>query len=345
MRRSPACPPRLSPAALLAVLVGVVASLATASAAPALERPASGTAPLAGAPASGAPASGAPALRPDTAAPRPFAVRVEGRGRPMLLIPGLMSGGDVWDAFVAHFRDRYELHVLTLAGFAGVPAIDDDSLLARQRDAILAYVRDRGLARPVVVGHSLGGFLAFSLASTAPDEIGPVVAVDGVPYLMALGDTSVTVASVRDQAEVVRTMYAALTPAQLALQARAAMRTMVRDSAQAARAEGWARGSDPRTVGRVVAEMSTTDLREAVARIRTPVLLVAAGAAAPDGAARARLHARYAAQVARVPEHTVVVAPDARHFVMLDSPDFLHATVDDFLGRAERRPARRGGGR
>ena len=37
----------------------------------------------------------------------------------MILIPGLTCGGDVWKSTVEHFKDRYECHVLTLAGFAG----------------------------------------------------------------------------------------------------------------------------------------------------------------------------------------------------------------------------------
>ena len=51
-----------------------------------------------------------------------FAVTVTGSGRPMILIPGLSCGGNVWDGTVTHFKDRYECHVVTLAGFAGQPA-------------------------------------------------------------------------------------------------------------------------------------------------------------------------------------------------------------------------------
>ena len=37
--------------------------------------------------------------------------------------PGLQSAGAVWDTTVAHYKERYECHVLTLAGFAGQPAL------------------------------------------------------------------------------------------------------------------------------------------------------------------------------------------------------------------------------
>src|SRR3982751_4729410 len=53
----------------------------------------------------------------------PFQVKVTGRGQPVILIPGLSSSGETWDTTVAHYKDRFECHVLTVAGFAGVPRI------------------------------------------------------------------------------------------------------------------------------------------------------------------------------------------------------------------------------
>ncbi|HEU4629802.1 MAG TPA: alpha/beta hydrolase [Gemmatimonadaceae bacterium] len=268
----------------------------------------------------------------DTAAP--FTVTVTGHGRPMLLVPGLMSGGAVWDGVVARYRDRYELHVLTLAGFAGAPPLDSvqaPRFLAAERDAIIRYIRERRLDRPVLVGHSLGGFLALWVAADAPDLVGPVIAVDGVPYLMALGDSTMTPERARPQAGAIRAAYAAFTPAQVAVQTRLGAAQMTRDPARATTLEAWARTSDPATVGRAVAEMMTTDLRDSVAAIRAPVLLVGAGNGAA-GDALVRVRASYERQLRRVPDARVVIAADARHFVMWDDPAALTAAMDHFLG-------------
>ena len=54
---------------------------------------------------------------------RPFQVEVIGSGRPMILIPGLASHGDTWVSTAEHFATSHESHILTLEGFAGVPAI------------------------------------------------------------------------------------------------------------------------------------------------------------------------------------------------------------------------------
>jgi pimeloyl-ACP methyl ester carboxylesterase len=85
----------------------------------------------------------------------------------MILIPGLLSSGDVWDSAVEHFSSRYRLHVLTIAGFAGVPAVDGP-LLPRVRDELIAYMREENLDRPVLVGHSLGALMDAFLGRTQP---------------------------------------------------------------------------------------------------------------------------------------------------------------------------------
>ena len=85
----------------------------------------------------------------------------------MILIPGLMSSGDTWKSTVARYQDRFRCHVLTLAGFAGVPPIKDP-LLATVRRELVAYIRAQRLDRPVIVGHSLGGTLALAIAAEHP---------------------------------------------------------------------------------------------------------------------------------------------------------------------------------
>jgi len=133
-----------------------------------------------------------PALAQDTHPS--FSVTVAGRGPAMVLIPGLLSSGEVWASAVERYRDRFTLHTVTLAGFGGGPGVGSP-FLSRVRDELITYVKARRLEQPVLVGHSLGGFLAFWIAATAPDLVGAVIAVDGVPFLPALGNPNATPAS------------------------------------------------------------------------------------------------------------------------------------------------------
>lgn len=272
-------------------------------------------------------------LQPATEKRPSFTVTRIGHGRPMILIPGLLSSGDVWSGTVAHFKDRYECHVLTLAGFAGQPAVPPP-FLQTVRDDVLRYIEEKKLDHPVIVGHSLGGFLAFWIAAAAPDAVGPLVAVDGVPFLPALMTPSATAESSAPQAGSIRKLYGSFTREQLVAQSRMAFAGLIKDPGQVETATGWSFTSDPATAGAAMYEMMTTDLRQQIASIKSPVLLLAAADFAPDAARRKELASSYEAQVAKVPQARVVLAERARHFIMLDDPAFLLSTMDAFLKEA-----------
>ena len=58
----------------------------------------------------------------------------------MILIPGLSSSGETWSTTVARYKDRFECHVLTVAGFAGVPRVAAP-MLDKVGDGLAKYPR------------------------------------------------------------------------------------------------------------------------------------------------------------------------------------------------------------
>ncbi|MGE0863266.1 MAG: alpha/beta fold hydrolase [Vicinamibacterales bacterium] len=264
-----------------------------------------------------------------------FSVTVTGKGPAMLLIPGLLSSGEVWDSTVARYQDRYTLHVLTLAGFGG-PAPVGEPFLSRVRDEVIGYLRERQLKQTIIVGHSLGGFLGFWITATAPDLVGGLVAVDGVPFLPALGNPAATADSARAQAGQIKAIYASLSNAQLVAQTRMALGTMITAPADVELALSWAARSDAATAGTAVAELMSTDLRPVIDGMTAPTLLLGATAAAPE-AMRAAMAKSYEAQVSRAGQARVIMADKARHFIMLDDPAFFFAALDQFLAARQSR--------
>ena len=258
-----------------------------------------------------------------------FDVKVTGRGPAIVLIPGLLSAGEVWDSTVERYKDRHTLHVLTLAGFGG-PAPVGAPFLSRVRDEVIGYVREQKLQKPVIVGHSLGGFLAFWIGATAPDLAGGIVAVDGVPFLPALGNASASVESTKGQADQIKALYASFSKEQLVAQSRMGLAAMITTPADLERALAWVAKSDATTTGLAVAEVMANDLRNEVAAISVPTLLIAALGGAPE-AMRPSMAKSYTAQVSRIKSARVVMAEKARHFIMFDDPAFLFATLDEFL--------------
>jgi pimeloyl-ACP methyl ester carboxylesterase len=264
----------------------------------------------------------------------PFQVQVHpAPGKPsMILIPGLSCHGSVWDATVAHLRGRYEMHVLTLAGFAGAaPLPQRENFLEQQREALAAYIREKGLRQPALVGHSLGGFLALSLAARHPDLPGPLVIVDSLPFLTAAYQPGATAESARPFAEGMKKM----TPRQPGDEWTAynkknpALAQWLSREEDRARVADWGAQSDPATVAEAMFDLMTTDLRAGVERITRPTLVLAALKGMPEGAVET-----YRQQFARLPGVRVEPVPGARHFIMYDDPDRMHSLMDEFLGKA-----------
>jgi N-formylmaleamate deformylase len=264
----------------------------------------------------------------------PFSVKVVGNGPPLLLLPGLASPGAVWDTTVAHLQERYTLHVFTLAGFGGQPA-RPGLTLEEVRASLVRYIREQKLEKPVVIGHSLGGFMAYWLGATAPDSVGPLVAVDGLPFLAALVDPKATAASTRSQAEQLRAGFRGLSHEQFLAGVKAGVGRQATGPEHQAQVVAWCAPSDPGAVGNAMAELLTMDLRAEGKAIRSPVLLMAAVGGVPQEM-QAAVRAEYEAQVASIPEHQVVFLEHARHFVMLDDPQAFFAALDDFLHRTGR---------
>jgi N-formylmaleamate deformylase len=261
-----------------------------------------------------------------------FRAEVVGHGPAMVLIPGLNSSGDVWHGLIDRFKDRYTCHALTLAGFAGEAPLEEPSL-ARFRDAIVQYIDDRRLDRPVIVGHSLGGMLAFWIGATAPDKVGAVIAIDGLPFLPALMNPSATAESSKPNADAIRAAMQNASAEERTRMSALALASMITDSANVTIAQRGSDASDPKTTARLAADLMTTDLRPEVARIKTPVLLVAAaGPFASSSEALQHVEQAYERQIAPIPTHRTILAVISRHFIMFDDLAFLTTAMNDFLG-------------
>lgn len=274
---------------------------------------------------------------PKTASPAPaahpgFVVQVVGKGRPVVLIPGLNCTGAVWDETVARYRGQYQCHVVTLAGFGGVAPQQPvpTHLLQAVRDQLLTYVKAQQLNQPAVIGHSLGGFLALWMAATDPSALGPLEIVDSLPFLPAAQNPTATVENTRPQVEPMRQQ---MRTAQLAPAARRQMTAgMVSDTARIALVTRWGQASDPATTGQAMYDMYTTDLRPVVARIQQPVLVLGTWAGyAAYGATKAGVQQVFEQQYAPVPHHTVVMSEAGKHFVMYDDPQLFFSQTDAFL--------------
>jgi pimeloyl-ACP methyl ester carboxylesterase len=254
------------------------------------------------------------------------------RGRPLILIPGLASGGWVWQETVRAFSRDHAVYVLTLPGFDGRPAAPANAF-ASARGAAVKLVEQKRLDKPVIVGHSLGATLALAVAEDRPAQIGGIVAIDGLPVMP--GTDALPPPERSRYAQGMKARMAGMNPTLFASQQQAYMRTIgAVDMGKADDIALLTGRSDPASVGQYAADVLELDLRPGLKNIQAPVLVIAPFFE-PDGAQQG-LNADakadyYRSLMTGTPKVEVVTVAPARHFAMIDQPQQVNDAIRKYL--------------
>lgn len=261
-----------------------------------------------------------------------FSVEIKGKGQPMILIHGLYCSGEVWKETVARYEKNYECHILTLVGFGGIQPNVNDHFLSSVKDDIIMYIKTKQLHKPILIGHSLGGFISYWAASTEPALFGKVIVVDSVPFLPSLQMPGATVETIKPMAGNTKNMMSNLSPDEVASSQKVALERMINSKERIDQVVGMAVKSDPKTQGEAVYELYTTDLRETITSIEAPVLVLGAWIGYKDyGATHESVRNGYASQIAGIKNHQLEIADNAKHFIFYDDPEWFYAKVDSFI--------------
>jgi pimeloyl-ACP methyl ester carboxylesterase len=260
-----------------------------------------------------------------------FKVDVHGNaGQPVILIPGLASSGEVWNGTVAHYCGQRQCHVLTLAGFGGNPPIEGP-LLSSVEQQLSDYIATNKLDHPIVIGHSLGGFLGMKLAADHPDQVSRLIIVDSLPALGALQMPSVTGTQLKEMAAGMRQQFATQPAADFAANMKRQMDSMVTKQSDNEALMAMSSRSDRGAVINAMADMMGEDLRDDVARIKAPTLVLGTWIAYKQYATRDNVEATFKTQYRKLPGVTIELADNARHFMMYDDPNWMYDRIDNFL--------------
>lgn len=268
-------------------------------------------------------------------------VRVDGDagGRDIILIPGLSSSPEVWQGTVDHLGAGWRVHRIHVQGFAGAPAEGNaqgatpSPVAAPVAEEIARYIREKGLTKPVVVGHSMGGTIGMMLAARHPDAVGKLMVVDMVPFMGAMfaapGASAESVTPVADQiwaaqANSPREAYVA--------QATASINGMINTESRRAEALEDMRESDQKVSAAAFRELITTDLRPELSKITAPTQVVYAKFNDPRMTPQIT-DSIYRMSFANLKDAQLKRIDDSAHFIMFDQPQAFYADLDAFLAK------------
>ncbi len=263
-----------------------------------------------------------------------FEVTVSGKGKPMILIPGLTCHGDVWNETTEWLSEHYECHVITLPGFAGIPSLEnvEKGFLPVMKEQLKEYIKINELKNLTLTGHSLGGFLSLDIAREMPERIEKLVIVDGLPFLASVQMPGATEESMKAMAENMKAGMINQTDEQYASCQPIILNSMILSKEHQDIAMEWALASHRPTVAQAMYELYTTDLRNEISTITSPVLVLGAWIAYKDyGATRESVLATYENQFSQASSVTVKMTDKGKHFIMWDDWDFYQHEVEQFL--------------
>jgi N-formylmaleamate deformylase len=263
--------------------------------------------------------------------------RVIGEGQPVIMIPGLTCDGSVWDDTVEAMGQGYQYHIMTLPGFAGNAPLEDlEAGFFKQVEAmVLDYIDENKIKKPIIIGHSLGGFMALKIAIKRPSLPSKLVIVDSLPFLTAMQMPDATEESAKGFTGNMKTQMMASVDQSLEQRAtyqRTMLKSMILDSANIETATKWSIDSDMATIAQSMYELYTTDLREDLDKIIAPTLVLGAWVAYKDyGNTREGTLKTYTDQYEKHSNVKVDMTDIGNHFIMWDDPEFFYGWLKKFL--------------
>jgi pimeloyl-ACP methyl ester carboxylesterase len=245
-----------------------------------------------------------------------FEVRVVGKGEPLLFFPGFTCTDKVWEEQVAELSKDYKCHLFTFAGFGDVAPIEFP-WYSKIEEELLNYIEENRLEKATVIGHSLGGTLALSLASKQPifDKLVIVDALTATGALMFPDynpDDMVYDSPYNNQ-------LLNMDEKDFSKMAAGMASGMTTNKDKQGQIIEWMEKADRKTYVYGYTDYLKVDLREEVAQIKIPVTILAA--TQPYGEQMAKQ--TYQEQYKNLSNYDLKFAEGSAHFIMYDQPEWF----------------------
>ncbi|MEX2198333.1 MAG: alpha/beta fold hydrolase [Burkholderiales bacterium] len=238
----------------------------------------------------------------------------------LLFLHGVGGGHAAWDRQIPYFTARgHRALAWDQPGYGGAPLVEPYDL-----DQVAAALKRQIGNEPVVlVGHSMGGFVAQEAYARFPALIrGLALCFTSAAFGGSGSDFARQFVAAR-----VAPLEQGKTMAEVAARLMPSMRGSRSDPAELALAERIMGGIPPETYRKAVHLLTTFDRRAELAAIRVPTLLIAGS---DDRVAPAAIMERMAQ---KVPDAEYVLLEGCGHLGPMDQPDLFNETLAGFLER------------
>ncbi len=273
-----------------------------------------------------------------------------GSGRPVVLLAGNGQTAHSFDEFAPLLARSYHVYGITRRGFGASSKPATGYRTDRRADDVLAIVDSLKLTKPVIAGHSLAGEELSSIGSRHPDRVAGLIYLDPSSASYddgTSGDFIVDVAEVKNHLDALRAAGASGKAALMD-----SVLTVLRRTDLPALESALARMQDtlrflPPVLGYPLMPPPTSgiagaidDGRQRYRTIQGPLLAIFQAPQSPAGlGADSAVTQRWLQQTSAFPGRfargfpraTIVLIPNATHYVFRSNPDVVLAAMRAFI--------------
>lgn len=92
----------------------------------------------------------------------------QGSGKPVVLIHGYLETLKVWDNFAGNLSGKYRVISVDLPGHGGSDLVTEPQTMESMAEAVKELLRNLGIEKAFLTGHSLGGYVALAFVDLFP---------------------------------------------------------------------------------------------------------------------------------------------------------------------------------
>jgi len=247
------------------------------------------------------------------------AYQEQGQGSTIVLLHGFCGSSAYWERLAPLLSSKYCVVMPDLRGHAASDAPAGPYTIEQMADDIAALMEQKGVSKYTLLGHSLGGYIALSLAERYSSRLNGFGLIHSTPYPDSEEAKEKRLKAVEKiQDEGIKSFIDGLVPG---LFAQEHLQTMEQD-VNRAKEIGYL--TPPQGAqGASLAMRERVDRREVLTQSALPILLVAGE---NDGVIP--MERTFTADGDRV---TKAVIKGAGHMGMYEAPDQLAAVIRDFM--------------
>ena len=249
-------------------------------------------------------------------------VEVIGKGKPVLFLPGFTNPGSIWKETIKNLEQTRESHLISYAGFNGMEPIEMPWYTTIKKE-LIKYVKEKKLPSIEIIGHSMGGALAMDIAAELPNTVSKIILVDALPCMREVMMPGVPAESFQYDSPYNNQMLK-MDDNQFKGMASMMAMNMTNNKDKVETLTNWILEADRKTYVYGYTDLLKLDLKADLSKIKAEALVLSA----PYGAmAKSTIEKQYAS----LPNKTIEIASDSKHFIMFDQPTWFYKKVNAFL--------------